>query len=1328
MRSVDRRAVAALAATIWIVGAASTSAAKDALSTRSLIVVIWERRAPVHEVVAGRYGIVQQRNREALVSLLYGGDAPLIRDLDSTIVAIYPEGTMSFVQQRDRIQAIEAMQPQDIWKYTLPTLVATPESDGLVRGLFWESAPERSELDREIRRNITYPLVGLLPHLADYSGFDESGQRGVDHAAARAVSNPPFVTAWTLFDAAARASAERELLSPVYVIWVHAGERNYAITNPRQRILNDYGPGSRALYVDTLSLYSLLPDEAHGVDGELADGNVKVWRVLPRRAVREPPQAGIRVGRMPASMSWERSGVWANPLLGNSSAARSFHGSVESLYWPAWSHRIETEGYTRVAGRYRFEKRGVSAAMDEHGFVERGLRRFVEKAFPVGTTSWHVDDDAFAETLLEADIEKNVPDYLRSAALRIAILHRTHPASVSIHVSSLHPIWTWATVIAILLAICIGLARLRHRRARRALTGALDFGGSDDDEVIVEGPLTTASTTARLTLLDRSGFRPWSVNIPLKIDLTSPLGDVALSGAAPLHTIREATGNPVRSGKQKPKREDEARVTTTQRPSRRHSPDSGLPLDIRLQAAALDFGHLTAGEEVRGVYTLAVTADDETGRYENFRQEFARRFRLQIKASSPEPVVEIVVAEPVRRLALFGDPEAAPDSLEQPFGQFKIRNPPLAQGVALDIDVKIDKALCVVESEDGSHRELVHHSLFPVTPDGLLVEWKGEKEVTVKNNGTAVSDIVLRLPHGSEWKKQDRWTIRFSAEVTITWPGGKPKKESLSKTAVWLPVGARSFACLDLGTSATRLLVQGQEEEKFGYLVFPPEVRTRGGPVEDLPATTWIDLKKRVVKFGGDARRYALAHPDGEKLYPSLKELMLTSAGHYSSHVELYIEQLLRRFYGPSIHQSAEKPDAEVVNPYTRTPPQVWRGTRDILIGTIPNEASRELIASYERAVQRSGFFRRFLHMREAEAAAFGYIYEASLRRPRVSLETMKVLVVDVGAGSTDVALIESNARELTVISRGGVRVAGNHVDRAILEVLPKIVSFRNAPRGTGTNTELPIEQARELKIAMSQGASGMNFDAGDLIHIDAEKMEAIFQSAEYQQTLREIIDEPLLMLLGRTPEVSKLRNVDVLLLTGRGSLIRGVRHRVKETLKRMGITPRQEVFDERGNGTFLKAAVTLGARTFGLGPWPTMTLSNDTFADRIVFVAATADGPQCVEIVPTGQPFDAHDAVSSKPKLLPFHGWGPAALIRTCLRTDGDFGDEVRLTPVRMQSILLRTQIEGMRMAAYTSVGGFIPVREEREGPVSLSVTVHANDRVEWQFHDAPQRRRTGR
>jgi hypothetical protein len=36
--------------------------------------------------------------------------------------------------------------------------------------------------------------------------------------------------------------------------------------------------------------------------------------------------------------------------------------------------------------------------------------------------------------------------------------------------------------------------------------------------------------------------------------------------------------------------------------------------------------------------------------------------------------------------------------------------------------------------------------------------------------------------------------------------------------------------------------------------------------------------------------------------------------------------------------------------------------------------------------------------------------------------------------------------------------------------------------------------------------------------------------------------------------------------------------------------------------------------------------------------------------------------------------------------------------------------------------------MREKREGPVSLSVTVHATDKVEWQFHDAPQGRRTGK
>jgi actin-like ATPase involved in cell morphogenesis len=1305
--------VAAAALSLITVAGISSAApvTGQKMTTRSLVVVIWERRAPKTEHVAAHYGQVQKQNREALLSLLYDGPHALVQNPRATVVAVYPEGTESFALQRERFQQIETMTPAQIWSGELRNLVSSAGAADEVRGIFHDAAPAKDELDLELRRNITFPLTGLRPDQAGVTGLDESNQRGANPSAARSVCSPPLVTAWTLNDAAQQASAIDELLSPVYVIWVHGGERNYAITNPRQRIYDDYGVSARALYIDTLKLYSLLPDETHGVDGEMADGNVVVWRVLPRRAVREPPQADVRIGHMTASFNAEETTVWSNPLLGDGGARASFRRAVDSLQWPRWTHRLDSTDYNIAEGQFRFVRSGLTAPIAADGSVDGGLRNFIERAFPMGDTSWTVDDDVVAETLLEPAIEDDVPAYLRGAALRIPVRHRTRPAPVSIHLASLSPAITWLAAFFILVALCVAYVRLRHRFAPRALFASLDFDGDEQDDVIVQGPRTTSITNASLSLLDRSGFRPRHIGVPISATLTSPIGDVALTGKTALHTF-DQHGNA---------------IETSRRPSRRGSKGNDIPMQIRLQGGALDFARLSAGEEVHGAYTITVAADDPKGAYEPFRQVFARQFRLRIEASPPKYEIEIVPSEPVRRLGFFGDPEADPASLERSFGQLLIRNPPLKQGVALTINIAIENKACLVDGED----EKLDVWLYPNRESGANVDWSADRDdmLNIRNNGVAVYDIFLRLPDGEKWKSREKWTVRIAVKMWVGWAGAQAVPEERVNTALWMPVGARSFACLDLGTSATRLLVQGQEDEKFGYIKFPAEVRYLVGLPEDLPSTTWIDLKKGRVLFGRQASLQDVEHDGDRKLHSSLKELMLSGSGRYGPQVELYVERFLLDFYKPSIHDvDANQPAADVTTPYSSARPEVWRGPRHILIGTVPNEASQELIEAYEKGVAKSGLFRRFLVMREAEAAAFGFLHEEAARRPHGD-HALKVLVVDVGAGSTDIALIESTPRELRVLSRSGVQVAGNHIDRAILKALPKASSV-NPSELVATTPDVEdrlLEQAQGLKAAMAARKSEWTFTTdNDSYQIPAEQLDAIYESAEYQQAMREVIEEPLLMLLGRVPEPSVFDSVDVLLLTGRGALMRGVRDQLDTTL-RTRIHPRRVAFDERGNGTFLKAAVTLGARVFGLGPWPAMTLSNDTFADRIVFVAATPDGPRQVEILSPGQRFNERGIITGE-KMLPFQGWSDGVLVRTFLRGDEALGSEVALTTQRLEAILQRTPITGLRMPAYAPIKGVAPKRSTLEGPASLSVAVHTSGRIEWRLRDRKKAERTRR
>jgi hypothetical protein len=878
--------------------------------------------------------------------------------------------------------------------------------------------------------------------------------------------------------------------------------------------------------------------------------------------------------------------------------------------------------------------------------------------------------------------------------------------------TSLHPAIPWIAAGVILAGLVVLYVRVRHRFAPRALFASINFG-NDRDDVVIQGPGTTALTEARVTLLDRSGFRPRRVHVPLSVELSEPQGNIVLTGRRALYSFAESGNGAVA-------RHSPQRIQTTKRPAQTRNA-SAMPLQIRLHADALDYSRLTAGQELSGVYTLAVVAVDGSGAYEPFRQEFGRHFRLQIEASTPRPTIEIIPSEPVLRLGFFGDPEADRESLERPFGRLIVRNPPLPKGVALDIEVEVRETDCRVQGREGV---AIEHFLHPNRESaGGGVAWSKDRDTafTVRNNGAAVYDIFLRLPHGSEWKSRDKWNIRFTANLSVSWVGGpSDHTESRSKTVSWMPVAARSFVCLDLGTSATRLLVQGQQDEKFGYMKFPADVLPYGWAPEDLPSTTWIDTERHEVRFGTQALRAAIDSDSSRKLHSSLKELMLSGSPHYTKLVELYIEKFLSSFYKPAIHDvDSNRPAADVVNPYTTGRPEIWRGPRHVLIGTVPNEASRELVKTYEHAIERSGLFLRFLVMREAEAAAFGFIHDAAARRPHGD-NAIKVLVVDVGAGSTDIALIESTPKELKVLSRSGVQVAGNHIDRAILRVLPNATAVSAADlAGATPDAEIRLlDQARALKAAMSAGQADVTFDVGHSLYtIAASEMDAIHDSAEYQQAMREVIEEPLLMLLGRAARASAFDELDVLLLTGRGALMRGVRDHVDAALSRVGIRPRRVAFEKGANGTFLKAAVTMGARVFGLGPWPSMTLSTDTFADRVVFVAATSNGPRAVEVISPGQRFEREQVTGSVE--IPFRDWSDAVLIRTCLRTDDTFGPDAELTQERMEAVLRRTPIAGLRMDAYHRMGGDMPHRTKADGPAALDVKVNTSDHVEWRLLD---------
>jgi len=161
------------------------------VATRRLVVVVWERRAPEDPVL--RYGAVLQANREALLQLLYDDSRALISgDRATTALAVYPHGIPAGDHDPNLYEGFRRASPAEIADRWLVHLVATPESAGGVRGLYYSTAPARAKLNDDLRRNVTLPLLGVNP---SYGGGESSIGGRPDEAATRGVTCAPLVTA-----------------------------------------------------------------------------------------------------------------------------------------------------------------------------------------------------------------------------------------------------------------------------------------------------------------------------------------------------------------------------------------------------------------------------------------------------------------------------------------------------------------------------------------------------------------------------------------------------------------------------------------------------------------------------------------------------------------------------------------------------------------------------------------------------------------------------------------------------------------------------------------------------------------------------------------------------------------------------------------------------------------------------------------------------------------------------------------------------------------------------------------------------------------------------
>jgi hypothetical protein len=1251
---------------VFLCAAAATATAAP-WQQRRLIVAIWERRAPETQPGKDTYGVVQRTNRETLLSLLYGDEhllAGSAAERKITSIVIFPEGLPSHQPGTESLYtALGDTPPEHLGDTWLPEMLSIRgPTDGLSPVVF-RSVPERDVLDRAIRDQITFPLVGLVG-----TGWPDESYGKPNQGATRAVSHPPLVTPFAIHKAASDVAAPNEPFTEVCLVWLHAGERNYAITIPQKMIERDYGLHAGDYYRASRALYSITPDVTHTQTGELANGNVTVWRVRRLIENAEPTAPLLVAHGRPAA--FEKRGSMLDVSMFPAAVTRWLRRLTAARFaGQEWSVEYPDRRFRPIDAAVRLQRSGRTYPLPSPTAAVPIGTIVLDANTARDTVEWNVADSLVADVRVEP-VER-LPEYLQRIAVPIPTPLHSPAAPITIAITTFPADVTKGLLAAIGVVLLYWLYRAVGRFKKRSLTLHLRWDVPSIDEIKLRGPDTKHIATVRLWLLDQASYKPVrrrKLNVALTMDAV--ITEVPLrEGAATLSRF-------VRDG------ELLTEIELALAPSRSPTGD-GTPVQIRFDPSAVDFTRLRAGREISGAYSFDVNAV-ATGRYRALQEHASKRYRVVVQAFPPQYVVDGTVLDEIEHRGLFYDPKLSAKQTERRFdiGWTFVENPPVPDGAALDI-VVTGEVSATGRVFAGSESHVVE--AFAARRGTTVPE---ARDVVIPNGGRERWDVYVTIPAGVDWAAHTEWKIAVDVMLHVRVAGSDVAvPESVHLEFDWYPVNKNDFICIDLGTSASRLLVQGSDDSHYGFLPFPDSVRGELSGPEDLPAVCHIEGDH--VTFGMQAFNIEL---DPRGFRTSLKQRLLEQRAESGDELRNYLEAMLRTFYEPAVHDAP--PDQSVVDLRQPRPDgsvdivPVMRGPRHLAMCSIPNEASLALRRSYEMAIRDTNLFRRVDVIREAEAVALDFVDRRHLLGGPA--ETLRILALDIGAGTSDAALVTADLPRdygepsAAVIAAAGVPRAGGRVDRAIFDILAaadRVQMRRDFPTLDAATAARYLRECERIKKAMAAGA--LSLPDVDFENRPADvDVDEVFASPEYQKALYDIIDVPLKILLGRLPINSEVIPVSHLLLTGRGSLMKGVRDRFLAATEAIR-TAKYAFENASGNPEMLKAAVTLGARSFARKQWASLRLSTERFPDRVMLLAVDEKSARPIVAVDAGDEYPRQSGIHREVP-LDWMRWTRAAVIRTYLRPDARFGSDLHLDEDAIRQVLGGRQV-GPYAGAYT-------------------------------------------
>ncbi|MCP4805894.1 MAG: hypothetical protein GY913_03635 [Proteobacteria bacterium] len=1157
--------------------------------TPALHLVLWERRLPDDRDVP--FGTHQQQMREELLVQLFGSDEvePLAQDGD--LISIFPEGfSRDDTTRRSRLPS--ASGHAQVFALLGESLAHTGDADPVDPVHAIAGSPV--ELSSAIQRSITGRMV------EDYEGGPEAGhkgdsdnQRSVSHAGAKV--HHAFTRAldhWGQLDAACNAPGR------VTLTMVRTGNRSYAVDREASRVKDDLGFPAAAYYKHIRQDVYLLREVGTAFE------KLTAYELDFRRHARAP------------ELQWTVSGEPIHVDLRGRTRME--------LSQPLGSWRVELGDIDALSAHAQVLFRGRDAADVPIDWSEAGLQvasseRLLDTLLSEREELFGGADAAYLPELA-AEIRLRRTSATAASLPAVALTEiRTVPApevSIALTPYRASEVATATGMAGTIATLCV-LAWFVWTRKRRL---DVDWAWEDDDIIDLAGiDGGSFDRDVRLLLRDASPLPARLARLKIRVTRRSFVqAQVPVVDHEGFQSLDAPGWTPTDTGYE----------MTINRPTEGATHDA--PLTITTNHDRIDHARVAqlteviAGREaLEVVVELAVHITDESplSRYRDVEKSLYKVLRLKAVPVEPSPTLRLLLDSQcaTRHQSLQAAPVVAGDA----FAEVLLMNPPRDESSTLPVTWRLAGSGVRFRASDGTeHRS---HAVIRTSDHEIDRDWSLEQTCSRKP-----ARVFLALLHPEGLYAEDapaQWTV--DVVLRFTW-------QVAGADAVSVPDVRRRFrvqhedlhyaACLDFGTSATRVLLQDPLQEAYGYL---PLGDGLSGDAEDLPSDAFVTHDGRVVL----APEASAQDRDAGRYLDSIKGTVLSSMGSEERRrdLALIVSAILRQRVAPLL----EGDEVQAIQPTATATERVRLSSRRrrLLVATLPNDADPLYRQALEVGIRRSGLLDRgaIMLLHEAEAVA---LWRASdiFGAPPPELKPLgpfvTILVVDYGAGTSDAAMVRVEPRKgwtqkVEVRSTGGARVGGRDVDVAFFDALCAASGkgYLSWASYAGDKAQLRLEMERaKIRVATGEAEFGEVLDYRLPVGDGHEDLNAELLALSTSQALDSVLHRmarlPLAVLLGRMPAGDRtLDTVDLVVLTGRAAqtprLLDEVRAQVR-ALSSPGHAPHVEMAPPH----LLKAAVTLGARRYALGTTGGFTPSQSVFRDRVVYLYRRPDGQAAAQVL----------------------------------------------------------------------------------------------------------------